>query len=260
VTTWLEVATVAFVAQLSVLPGEKGQFVIAALATRFHPLVVASGAAAAFAGWTVLEIALGSYLRGLLPELYLELMTGVLFLLFAVMLLQSAPERRPEPSVVEERPATTDGGAAAAPASDHVDSQGMLATEDGDLSVELPVVGREVPNVVGGFLPAFVLMTAGEFGDKTQLVTIGLATQFAAFPTAIWLGEMAAIIPVSIANAYFFHRFAGRFDLRKAHFAGAALFAFFGLDTLQAQVTGVSVWETVVGAIADLIAVFIHAL
>ncbi|ERH09186.1 MAG: hypothetical protein J07HX64_00939 [halophilic archaeon J07HX64] len=64
---------------------------------------------------------------------------------------------------------------------------------------------------------------------------------------------MLAIIPVSLANAYLFHRFAHRFDLRKAHFLGAALFAFFGLDTVLATQTGFSVWETVVETISEAI-------
>jgi putative Ca2+/H+ antiporter (TMEM165/GDT1 family) len=61
---------------------------------------------------------------------------------------------------------------------------------------------------------------------------------------------MAAIVPVSLANAYFFHRFSGKFDARKAHFFAAALFAFFAFDTVLAIATGFSVWETVVTGIS----------
>lgn len=82
-------------------------------------------------------------------------------------------------------------------------------------------------------------MAAGEFGDKTQLITISLAVQYGT-TAAIWAGEMLAIAPVSLLNAYLFHRFVHRFDLRKVHFGAAALFAFFGLDTLLAMVTGYS--------------------
>ena len=89
------------------------------------------------------------------------------------------------------------------------------------------------------------MMAAGEFGDKTQLITITLAAQYGA-TAAIWAGEMLAIIPVSLVNAYFFYTFSHRFDLRKAHLFGAALFAFFGLDTVLSILTGFSVWETVV--------------
>jgi len=60
---------------------------------------------------------------------------------------------------------------------------------------------------------------------------------------------MLVIVPVSLANAYFFDTFSARFDARKASLAGAALFLFFGLDTFLVIFTDFSVWETLVGAI-----------
>ena len=224
----LEILVVAFTAQLAVLPGEKVQFIIAGLAARYNPWVVVAAAGSAFAGWTALEIWFGSALKGALPPVVLEAFTAVLFLAFAALLVRSAPESG-------QAPAETDGGVMSA----------------GDLDVS--VFGRDVPNALGGFLPIFAMMAAGEFGDKTQLVTIGLAVKYGATP-AIWAGEMLAIIPVSIANAFFFHKFSHSFDVRKAHYAGAALFLFFGLDTVLDVFTGFSVWETVVGAIAGAIA------
>ncbi len=223
---YLTVVVVALLAQLAVLPGEKVQFIIAALSTRYHPLGVVAAAGAAFAGWTALEIWFGSALQAALPPVVLEALTAALFLVFAVLLVRSAPNPG------QDIAAATDGG--------------LEVVED----VRLPVVDREVPDALGGYLPIFVLMAAGEFGDKTQLVTIGLAAQYGA-TSAIWVGEMAAIIPVSLANAYFFSRFAHLFDARKAHFVAAGLFAFFGLDTVLAMATGASVWETAVGAVAD---------
>lgn len=65
--------------------------------------------------------------------------------------------------------------------------------------------------------------------------------------------EMLVIVPVSLANACAFHRFAHRIDLRKAHFAGAGIFAFFAADTLLAMATEVSSWGTVVETIADVV-------
>jgi putative Ca2+/H+ antiporter (TMEM165/GDT1 family) len=64
---------------------------------------------------------------------------------------------------------------------------------------------------------------------------------------------MLAIIPVSIANAVFFHRFSHRFDVRKAHLGAAALFGFFALDTALSIATGVSVWETLVSTISEAV-------
>jgi putative Ca2+/H+ antiporter (TMEM165/GDT1 family) len=232
VTGWVEILTVAFVAQLLVLPGEKVQFIIAGLSTRYNPLIVVSAAGSAFAGWTVLEILFGNALQQALPTVVLDGLTAGLFLVFAVLLYRSAPAAD-EPE--ELTGVTTDGG-----------------LTDVASDVEPTVFGREIPSAFGGFVPIFVMMAVGEFGDKTQLVTIGLAAQYGAHP-AIWTGEMLAIIPVSLANAFFFHRFSHRLDLRKAHYVSAGLFAFFASDIVLSIVTGFSVWETVVGAVSTAV-------
>jgi len=226
--TWLSVLVVAVGAQLAVLPGEKVQFIIAALSTRFSPAMVVAAAGTAFAAWTALEIWLGQAVTSLLPAIYLDGATAALFLLFAYLLVRTAPDR----DASDREPATD------------------VLTDGGELDVRVPVLDLKVPNKLGGFLPIFAMMTFGEFGDKTQLITISLAAQYSAFPTAIWTGEMLAIIPVSIANALFFHTFSHRFDLRKAHFVGAALFLFFAADFAVNVAFGFSLWETVVNGAA----------
>ena len=221
---FLEIMLIAAGAQLAVLPGEKVQFIIAGLSTRYNPYVVVAAAGSAFAGWTALEILFGNAVKSALRGLYLDLITIGLFSLFGVMLYRSAPEPGTEP-------AATDGGYA--------------AFDD----YEITVFGYEFPPAIATFLGIFSMMAVGEFGDKTQIVTIGLAIQYGATP-AIWAGEMLVIVPMRLANALFFHKFAHRFNLRKAHYVGAAVFAFFALDTALAVTTGVSVWETVVGGVA----------
>jgi putative Ca2+/H+ antiporter (TMEM165/GDT1 family) len=224
---FLTVLIVAAGAQLAVLPGEKVQLIIASLSTRYHPLLVVSAAGTAFAGWTALEILFGNAIQRVIPGVYLDVITAVLFVVFAVLLWRSMPEDG-------EQTVTTDGG--------------LTAGEELDVSL----FGREVPNALGGFVPIFAMMAAGEFGDKTQLITITLAARFGAHP-GIWVGEMLVIIPVSLANAYFFHTFSHKFDVRKAHMFGAALFVFFAADTFLAVGTGFSVWETIVNNAAGLL-------
>jgi putative Ca2+/H+ antiporter (TMEM165/GDT1 family) len=224
---WLTVVIVAAGAQLAVLPGEKVQFIIASLSTRFHPLIVVTAAATAFAGWTVLEILFGAALQNTVPGVYLDIFTAVLFVIFAIVLWQSMPDK-------EKAELNTDGGIT----DSHPD--------------EITLFGRQMPTRFGGFLPIFLMMAAGEFGDKTQLITITLAAQFGAHP-GIWVGEMLVIIPVSLVNAYVFHTFSHKFDARRAHMAGAALFVFFAADTFLAVLTGFSVWETAVGTFTDLL-------
>lgn len=227
-TDILTVILVAAGAQLAVLPGEKVQLIIASLSTRYHPILVVSAAGTAFAGWTVLEIQFGNAIQNAIPGLYLDLITAGMFGVFALLLWRSVPER----------------------GTDSEKSEAGEFTETGDLDVSL--FGRQIPNRFGGFLPIFVLMAAGEFGDKTQLITITLAGRFGAHP-GIWIGEMIVIVPVSLANAYFFHTFAHRFNRRKAHIAGAVIFAFFAVDTLLAVGTGLSVWESVVDTIPRIV-------
>ena len=231
-SSYLEILVVAFVAQLAVLPGEKVQFIIAGLSTRYDPKVVVAAAGSAFAGWTAVEILFGRALQAALPPVVLDAVTAALFLAFAVLLYRSAPSSRSATAV--SAVTETDGGVA------------------NQTALDLPGPLERYSGSFGGFLPIFAMMAAGEFGDKTQLVTIGLAVQYGAHP-GIWVGEMLAIIPVSLANAYFFHRFSHRFDVRKAHLAGAALFGFFAADTLLAMATGFSVWEALVSTVADVV-------
>jgi len=249
--TYSEILVVAFVAQLAVLPGEKVQFMIAALSTRYDPKVVVAAAASAFAGWTAVEIAFGQALQSALPGVVLDAVTAVLFFAFAYLLYRSMPERD------TGRVASSDGGTEPTAAGTGTPDPSGADTGYADLdSVSLPGPLDRYEGSFGGFLPIFVLMATGEFGDKTQLVTIGLAVQYGA-TSAIWVGEMLAIIPISLANAYFFHTFAHRFDVRRAHIASAVLFAFFGADTVLSIVAGVSVWETFIGAVSGAVSVLV---
>ena len=243
--TYAEILIVAFAAQLAVLPGEKVQFMIAALSTRYDPKVVVAAAASAFAGWTAVEIAFGRALQAALPGVVLDAVTAALFFAFAYLLYRSMPDRD------ADRIASSDGGAGAPTAGAPNPSAADADYADLD-SVTLPGPLDRYRGSLGGFLPILVLMATGEFGDKTQLVTIGLAAQYGV-TSAIWVGEMLAIIPISLANAYFFHTFAHRFDVRRAHIASAALFAFFGADTVLSIVAGVSVWETFIGAVSGAV-------
>ena len=245
--TYSEILIVAFVAQLAVLPGEKVQFMIAALSTRYDPKVVVAAAASAFAGWTAVEIVFGQALQSALPGVVLDAVTAVLFFAFAYLLYRSMPERD------AGRAGSNGGGTEATAAGTETPDPSAADTDYADLdSVSLPGPLDRYEGSFGGFLPIFVLMATGEFGDKTQLVTIGLTVQYGA-TSAIWVGEMLAIVPISLANAYFFHTFAHRFDARRAHIASAVLFAFFGADTVLSIVAGFSVWETFIGAVSGAV-------
>lgn len=204
--SFISIIGTAFLLQLTALPGEKGQLVIAGLATRYNPYMVVAGAATAFGGWTAIEILLGNALKGALPEVYLDTITATLFFIFAAWLLYT----------------TVDG----------VDTPEIAAEGS-----RLAAIQSRLPARLHGFLPSFWLMVFGEFGDKTQLVTIGLAVQYGATP-AIWLGEMLAIVPVSLATALFFSKTAHRLDQTWFHRIAAGVFVLFGLDIVASYTIG----------------------
>jgi putative Ca2+/H+ antiporter (TMEM165/GDT1 family) len=210
---WVEILVSAFVLQLLVLPGEKGQMVIAALATKYSPYVVVAGAATAFGGWTVLEILLGSALKGALPETYLDGITAGLFVVFAAWILYTSEFDAADPA--EDPTEVANGGTA-------------LAGDPAEV----------VPSRFAGFVPSFSLMVFGEFGDKTQLITIGLAVQYGAHP-AIWVGEMLAIVPVSLLTALFFSRASSYINMRWVRYASAGLFVLFAMDITSKYLFGI---------------------
>jgi len=220
---WLEILVAAATLQLLVLPGEKVQMIIAGLSTKYDPFVVVAGAGVAFAGWTALEVAFGEALQRALPEVYLDAVTGGLFVLFGALLLYSA--------------ATLDDGTGARGfATDGGDGTDATARSDGGAArwtdARVLALDERLPERYRGFLPAFSISAFGEFGDKTQLVTIGLAAQYGAHP-AIWVGEMLVIIPLSLLNALVFHYGSHRLTPRRRrhiYLASAGLFFLFAAD------------------------------
>lgn len=221
--TFLEILIAAATLQALVVPGEKVQMIIAGLATKYRPLPVVAGAAVAFAGWTALEVAFGEALQGTFPTLYLDAVTAGLFVVFAFLFVRAGLGVGATGTAGSE--AVTDGGTGA-----HVD--GRLAELDAHL-----------PDGAEGFFPAFSASAFGEFGDKTQLVTIGLAAQYGAHP-AIWLGEMLVIVPMSLLTAFVFNRGARRLTDRHRRwlfYGSALLFLAFAADIAAAYALGVSV-------------------
>lgn len=215
---WVEVFVTAFMLQLLALPGEKGQLVIAGLATTYNPYLVVAGAATAFGGWTFLEILLGEALKGALPGFYLDVASAGLFVLFAVWILYNG-------SVLGGDTMETGGEG-----TDFRDA----ATTDGGVTGEVVSISR-----LEGYLSSFSAMAVAEFGDKTQLITISLAASYGAHP-AIWAGEMAAIIPVSTLTAITFARTTHYLNLTWIRRGAAAMFLLFAADIASTYAFGVS--------------------
>jgi Ca2+/H+ antiporter, TMEM165/GDT1 family len=108
------------------------------LGTRYRPLYVFAGAAAAFTVHVVLAIAAGSLLT-LLPHRVLEAVVGALFLLGALLMLRGRPEQEEEHKGIAEGTAPTFWRVSAT---------------------------------------SFLVILVAEFGDLTQIVTANLAAKY----------------------------------------------------------------------------------
>lgn len=205
-----EILITAFTLQLLALPGEKGQFIISALSTKYSPIPVAVGASIAFGAWTVIEILVGKELQGSFSESFVEGAMAVLLLLFAVLILY---EVRTGESNKERQ------------------------IENNEYYV---MISDRVPDRLEGGVMAFVIMVFGEFGDKTQIITLSLAAKYGS-SWQIWAGEMLAIIPVTLANALLVSKFTEKYNSKKLKYASVILLILFSIDIFLSQAIGFSI-------------------
>ena len=133
------------------------------LGTRYRPLYVFAGAAAAFTVHVTLAVAIGSVLT-LLPHRLLQAIVGALFLLGAVLLLRG---RHGEEEDDEN-----------------------LAIAEGAAPTFLRVAGT-----------SFLVILVAEFGDLTQIVTANLAAKYHD-PLTVGLGAVLGLWAVAALAIY----------------------------------------------------------
>jgi putative Ca2+/H+ antiporter (TMEM165/GDT1 family) len=130
----LTVFAIIFLAELP----DKTALASLVLGTRYRPLYVFAGTAAAFAVHVVLAIAAGSLLT-LLPHRVLEALVGALFLLGAVLLLRGRH---------------------------HDDAE------------HVQIAAGRAPSFARVSWTSFLVILVAEFGDLTQIVTANLAAKY----------------------------------------------------------------------------------
>lgn len=192
----------SFLANALATFGDKGQLVVVVLAARYGARRVFVGAMGAFALWSALEVVLGSWITSVLPDGPMTAVTGALFVAFGIWTLRGAL-RDGEAGPAEDAPAGT--------------------------SVLLPGMVAARLGTYGGTATAFVFVLFAEFGDKTQLLTINLATWFPDAPLAVFVGVVAALGLRTGIDAWLGERFERWIPTRLLEFAGAAIFVAFGL-------------------------------
>lgn len=162
------------------------------LATRYKPLIVFAGAAAAFVIQSLVAILIGG-LFTLLPEAIVHRAAGVLFLIFAFFMWRRSDED--EEKEVEKE---TDGKKA-----------GLLA----------------------GVWTAFIVVFLAEWGDLTQLATATLEAKYRD-PVTVFVGATLALWAVAGIAIVIGNRAGKLFNPEITKRIAAVIFALLGLALL----------------------------
>jgi putative Ca2+/H+ antiporter (TMEM165/GDT1 family) len=180
---------------VTVFPAElpdKSMFATIVLVTRYRrPGWVWVGVVAAFSVHVVVAVVAGS-LIGLLPDVVVQVIVGVLFLGGAVLLWQAGRRASAAPEGYERAANPT-----------------VLATVAG----------------------SFGVIALAEWGDLTQIATASLAAT-SGEPVATAIGAWLALAAVAAIAAGFGQELVRRVPLHRVNFIGAAIFLALGFWTL----------------------------
>lgn len=154
------------------------------LGTRYPPLHVFAGVAAAFAVHVVLAVAAGSVL-GLLPRWWLDLIVGAIFLVGAVLLLRGRHERK-------ERFSADGGGGTSLTKVAAISFGVIMAAEFGDITqIIIANLAAEYHDpaavALGGVLALWSAAAAAILGGRglLRVVPLVLITRVAAAAMAV---------------------------------------------------------------------------
>lgn len=188
-----------FIAELA----DKSQLMTLSFAARYRPVPVLAGVAAASITVSLISVAVGAGLGTVLPERWLSIAAGVLFIAVALWML------RPEGADV----------------ADGVGNSQEPTDERSDSSSRRPVVVA---------LTVFGTFFVSELGDKTMLVTIGLAGENGFVGT--WIGAASGMFAANLIAVVIGRQLGDRLPERIVRWATAAVFAVFGVIVLAGAV------------------------
>jgi putative Ca2+/H+ antiporter (TMEM165/GDT1 family) len=201
----------AFTAGLTLITvselGDKTFFIAAILSMRHSRRWVFIGVVLALATMTILSVLLGQT-ASLLPDTLLKWIEVVLFLAFGIKLLYEASQMQGGAPVEEEEDA-------------------IAAVQQAEKS------GGRAKNQLAIVTKAFSLTFLGEWGDRTQIATIVLATTYhpLGVATGATLGHaICAAIAVVCGRLI-----AGKISERTLTYLGGLLFILFGAMALFSQ-------------------------
>jgi putative Ca2+/H+ antiporter (TMEM165/GDT1 family) len=197
--------------------GDKTFFIACLMAMRNPRLIVFAGAISALALMTVLSALLGVVVPSLLSVQVTQALAVLLFTGFGVKILYEAYTEEPDNDGENEEMA--EAAAAIGRKSDEEETAGVSRPAARWSKILSPV-----------FVQAFTLTFLAEWGDRSQLATIGLAA--AKNPYGVTLGGIVGHSICTGGAVLFGNLIASRISSRSVNFCGGALFIIFGLMTL----------------------------
>jgi putative Ca2+/H+ antiporter (TMEM165/GDT1 family) len=211
----------AFIASLSMILvseiGDKTFFIAAILAMKNSRLVVFAGAIAALIIMTILSAALGFALPNLLPKLYTHYASILLFAVFGVKLLYETYSHQPSDS------------------SELEEVEQELAAGNNNL-VDIEIADKEykpkspkpqyLPPV---FYQALTMTFVAEWGDRSQIATIALAT--GGDPIGVTVGGIIGHACCTGLAVYGGKLLASRISERTVALVGGSLFLLFAIHS-----------------------------
>ena len=181
--------------------GDKTFFIAAILAMRHSRRIVFAGVLAALTAMTVLSVLVGKA-ASLLPQIYIQYAEILLFIGFGIKLLYEASRMPPQ----------------------SCDAEVVKAAVAAVDKAEFRLPKRQTLMAI--FSEAFVLTFLAEWGDRTQIATIALASRYNPFGVTIGavLGHAVCALIAVVGG----RMLAGRISERTLTFAGGLLFLIFG--------------------------------
>ncbi len=170
------------------------------LGARYSPVPVLAGVWSAFAVHVVVAVAAGSFVAAL-PRRPVEFVTAALFLIGAVLLLRSDPEK---------------------------------SAEEGEHEVERIRGDRKSIAVAGA---SFMVVLVAEFGDLTQILTATLAARYRD-PVSVGIGALLALWAVSGLAVAFGQTLLRLVPLRRVQQVAAVILLAMAALALASAVRG----------------------
>lgn len=218
--------------------GDKTFFIAAVMAMRNSRQSVFGGAAGALAAMTVLSALMGWAAPSLISKQYTQYGAALLFFVFGFKMLYevaTAVEKDDDASEWEE--AEKDVKASeAAKAKQGTTSKPTNGKTNSRTSVKQPDVLNQLFSPV--FLEAFILTFCAEWGDRSQIATIGLAAS--ANVVGVSLGGILGHCMCTGAAVLGGRQMAAYVAERTLAITGGVLFLAFGVHALYEGVTDMS--------------------